>query len=491
MSNNPDLGEKHFSSEDPLRFAALSGDRNPMHIDPVFARRTQFGQQVVHGVHILLWALDRYLGAGEEPRPSSLRVRFAKPAFVDDTIHVVVTCSSDKERRLEILASGITLATVSLAFGGTPAANGFRVTDPQTPAAQPRELDLSDIGGLEGAISVAAGSVEVARAFPAATRVLGANVVSALLALSRIVGMECPGMHSIFAGLDVDLVADGTPGPVLGWRVARVDRRFRRVDVDVYGAGIAGKLETFLRMPPTRQLGMSEIRAMVGADEFASQVALVVGGSRGLGEVTAKIIAAGGGVPVITYAVGRDEAVALAAEIGAAGRSCHVMRYDVRQPAAPQLAVLPVVPTSFYYFAACSIFRRKSALYEPALMREFTTFFVDGFFDLCHGLRARQSGKLTGFYPSTVAIDAPLRELTEYCLAKLAGEALCGRLRRFLPDLEIVVARLPRIQTDQTATLVPVRSEPPLEVMLPIVRQVQAAAGTTAAQVPVAGIDAR
>jgi hypothetical protein len=108
-------------------------------------------------------------------------------------------------------------------------------------------------------------------------------------------------------------------------------------------------------------------------------------------------------------------------------------------------------------------------------MQEFLSFFVDGFYNLCSGLRARRSGKLVGFYPSTVAIDSPLRDLTEYCLAKLAGEALCTQLRRYLPQFEIVVERLPRVATDQTATLLPVHSEPPLGVMLPLVRRIQAA----------------
>jgi hypothetical protein len=297
--------------------------------------------------------------------------------------------------------------------------------------------------------------------------------------------MECPGMHSIFAGLSVDLVDPSPPTASLAWRVSRVDARFRRVELEVCGGGIVGRIDTFVRMPPTRQLAMSEVCAAVDRDEFAGDCALIIGGSRGLGEVTAKIIAAGGGVPIITYAVGREEAVELAAEISGAGRKCHIMPYDVRSSAAQQLAALRAEPTAFYYFATCSIFRRKSAFYEPALMREFTSFFVDGFHDLCSELRARRPGKLAGFYPSTVAIDSLPRELTEYCLAKLAGEALCASLQSFLPDLDIVVTRLPRIQTDQTATVVPVRSEPPLDIMLPIVRRVRAAAAAPQQQEPI------
>ena len=51
-SPTPDsaLGQRRFSIADQRRFADLSGDSNPMHMDPVAARRLLSGQLVVHGV---------------------------------------------------------------------------------------------------------------------------------------------------------------------------------------------------------------------------------------------------------------------------------------------------------------------------------------------------------------------------------------------------------------------------------------------------------
>ena len=52
------LASRTFTEADQSEFAAVSGDRNPMHLDALLARRTQAGVPVVHGVHLLLWGLD-------------------------------------------------------------------------------------------------------------------------------------------------------------------------------------------------------------------------------------------------------------------------------------------------------------------------------------------------------------------------------------------------------------------------------------------------
>jgi hypothetical protein len=63
--------------------------------------------------------------------------------------------------------------------------------------------------------------------------------------------------------------------------------------------------------------------------------------------------------------------------------------------------------------------------------------------------------------------------MTEYAMAKAAGEILCKDMEDVLAPLRVVVARQPRMDTDQTATFMPVDSTPALEVMLPLIRDVQ------------------
>ena len=86
------LAERTFTEADQMRFADVSGDRNPMHLDAVLARRTQAGVPVVHGVHLLLWALD-VLARAEPALPPMrrLKAQFKHFVAIDETVAVTAT----------------------------------------------------------------------------------------------------------------------------------------------------------------------------------------------------------------------------------------------------------------------------------------------------------------------------------------------------------------------------------------------------------------
>jgi hypothetical protein len=88
-------------------------------------------------------------------------------------------------------------------------------------------------------------------------------------------------------------------------------------------------------------------------------------------------------------------------------------------------------------------------------------------------LAGRAPGEIAVFYPSTVAIDEETTGLAEYAMAKAAGETLAGYINASLPNINIVSRRLPRILTDQTATIGVASAHDPLDVLLPIVYEVQ------------------
>lgn len=76
------------------RYAAMSGDRNPIHLDLEAARQFGFSQPIVHGAATLALAsarLERHLHQ-QRRRVAGLTVRFASPTFGGDEL--TMTCAS-------------------------------------------------------------------------------------------------------------------------------------------------------------------------------------------------------------------------------------------------------------------------------------------------------------------------------------------------------------------------------------------------------------
>lgn len=79
-----------FTQAEFDRFAALSGDDNPIHVDAAFSAGTRFGRTVAHGMllYAALWALirRRFPGAIQETQD----LMFPAPTYADDPMHLEV-----------------------------------------------------------------------------------------------------------------------------------------------------------------------------------------------------------------------------------------------------------------------------------------------------------------------------------------------------------------------------------------------------------------
>ena len=75
-----------FAQADFDRFARLSGDANPIHVDPEFAARSRFGRPVAHGM--LLVAVLRALVERLAPgcRVIEQQVMFPAPTFAGEAM---------------------------------------------------------------------------------------------------------------------------------------------------------------------------------------------------------------------------------------------------------------------------------------------------------------------------------------------------------------------------------------------------------------------
>ena len=86
------LPDRHYLIDQALiaRYAQVSGDMNPLHLDPEFAGRTKFGRTIAHGMMTLAFVsrvMRDWAGDAWEKR-GYLRVAFVAPVFAGDTLIV-------------------------------------------------------------------------------------------------------------------------------------------------------------------------------------------------------------------------------------------------------------------------------------------------------------------------------------------------------------------------------------------------------------------
>ncbi len=82
---------RNITEADVLSFAALTGDRHPIHYDAEYAKATRFGRPVVHGLHLVALTALGATPLSERLEASMIALleqnaRFVKPVFVNDTV---------------------------------------------------------------------------------------------------------------------------------------------------------------------------------------------------------------------------------------------------------------------------------------------------------------------------------------------------------------------------------------------------------------------
>ena len=94
--------ERALTQRDFDDFAALSGDNNPIHVDPVFSARTRFGRTVSHGM--LLATVFR--GLIDEILPGAAQLsqdlQFPAPTYADELMRFSVKIVATEENKVTV-----------------------------------------------------------------------------------------------------------------------------------------------------------------------------------------------------------------------------------------------------------------------------------------------------------------------------------------------------------------------------------------------------
>jgi 3-oxoacyl-[acyl-carrier protein] reductase len=184
--------ERTFTTDEVLRFAHLSGDFSPLHIDPVYSSSTEFGGCVVHGV--LLASLFSQLVGMRIPGKHALYLgqdlSFRKPVLVGETVRASVKVTAKNEAmRTIVLATEVRNREDKIVVSGSAKVK-VRDSAIRFPAATPE--DATTIGSTGRPVALVTGAsrgigAEIARTLGARGIAVAVNYFQSAELANRVV----------------------------------------------------------------------------------------------------------------------------------------------------------------------------------------------------------------------------------------------------------------------------------------------------------------
>jgi NAD(P)-dependent dehydrogenase (short-subunit alcohol dehydrogenase family) len=460
-TSNSDL---RFGPEHSAAFLAISRDRNPLHTDVEYSRRTQFGRPVMYGVGGILaglgiWAKGRLFAL------NSLRARFDKPLFTGESYSIQMS-EAGEEADFKITKGGQIHTRVRFVWreAGMDRPSPAAFAGNFHPLTSAREW--RPVPGRRETIQKPLAYEPDWNAAAAFENNFGLKIsqfpreqLAALLGSSYLVGMEIPGQQALFVELDLKFATAPSAGTGFEFRnlEAVYDDRFNLVTISGTGTGIDSVQISASCRPKPVSHALAEVQSRVGTSaELKGKNVFISGASRGFGEVLAKSFALRGAGLALNYRHGSKEIRELENELhpfspqglfcvqGDAGceKDCARMQSEVFSR------------FSQLDFLVCNAF-------PPIEAKPFLAQTPREFLDFLHHGVAMSSQLLNSFLPhlkdgatilyiSTIMTLEPREQFSHYVAAKAAGEALIRGLANEFNSFRFVIVRPPRMLTDQT-----------------------------------------
>ncbi|MDC0708549.1 SDR family NAD(P)-dependent oxidoreductase [Stigmatella sp. ncwal1] len=458
-----------FSSRDVEQFRQLSADSNPLHLSDDYARKSPYGARIVHGILGALTALGR-LPERRAQRLERLELRFLNPLFLDQPYRLAVTQPSPLEASAVLSDGSRELLRLEARFTEkTPERATARETAPATVLReQAADLSLEDIRPGQLLEGVYAPHWTELAALMERLGVHGKGIElrqAAVLAWSSYaIGMELPGRNALFSRLDADFDAGGESENPLQYRsqVVSVETQFGlvRLNATLGASTPVARLElrAFVRpsLPPASVASLT--RLLPASQALKGKVALIIGGSRGLGASLVQALALQGCTVYLNYFKSEREAAAVRDTLGVAAANVHLLQGDGAdltwcQQAREQIlshhgrldvllcnACLPLQPLRIEPDPTSRLteYVRKSL----ALVHVPLSCFLEEL--------SRQQG--WAMVLSSSAVNDPPADWPHYVSAKFAVEGLVRTAALEYPKSSFLLARPPRLLTDLTNT---------------------------------------
>lgn len=178
--------------------------------------------------------------------------------------------------------------------------------------------------------------------------------------------------------------------------------------------------------------------------ETAGKIALVVGGSRGIGRATARRLAASGFDLWVTYRSRHEEAEETKRQIEALGRSCELFAFDITDHAATQAALrdrAEVTPPYAVVFNAGIVRDNLMVWMNPEEWQSVLRTDLDGFYNIINTVLFPMLRERRGRIVAVASVSGQVGRAGQanYSAAKAGLIGACKALAREVGKRQILV----------------------------------------------------
>jgi 3-oxoacyl-[acyl-carrier protein] reductase len=464
MTKNIKLIEDFQITKDIIQnFVLLSGDKNSLHIDPLFSNRSNYKDCIAHGMlPVLFLAKFKKRKDNSKLRLKKIAVNFKQPVFLNDELIIEIDIQPE---RIEF--------SICNKLSGNEVTNGYVLYEPSNKkTTSKKNIELKSIIPIvldapDEAIyqfdDIYTGQKEKINLLineghnQLLNTILGVDYNHQSLieetdllivsALSTFIGMRLPGQLATFTNLllefnsrtlldnsytlkgDVSFKSKSTR--VIKTKVSFIDSK---TDKEF----IYGHVKTKINSPHTIMPSIDELYKN-DVFELQGKVALITGSSRGIGETTAKLLALHGAYVIINYRKSKIEAEKIVEEIISKGGKAIAIEADV----SDKKEVLQMFSMINDNFGRIDILINNAVgSVQPISFEDLSwdqiqkdiEIIVKGTFNCCKEaikcMKKNQSGKIINL--TTIATDIPPKSQGKYVIAK---SALVGLTRSLAVEL--------------------------------------------------------
>ena len=258
----------------------------------------------------------------------SIKSNFHKPIRVGEEVSLSLINKDNKHLKIDLINGESIVTSIEIKWDRSEV-NKFDNFQKKFPTKLiPQVMLREEIKTKSGALDLYLNIEATTKIFPHLMRCIPSQQISVLLGTTQLVGMECPGKHSVFFELSL-FASETNNSNNLKYEVTKFQSLFGLVFMNVIGPDMSGVIKAFIRPTSQKQDSYLKLKELVNTKEFSKQRALIIGGSRGLGEVTGKLLAAGGAKIMITYNQGAQDARRIVYQIISNGGDAECLHLDV------------------------------------------------------------------------------------------------------------------------------------------------------------------